>query len=84
MGDPSVMESTDATWNPVRVCPKVSPGCDGGIACARLVGRGSGRMQEVPGPTSESAGPHSDDSRGAVKTVHGFGQDQLLEFLATS
>ena len=27
MSDPSRIEWTDATWNPVRGCSKVSPGC---------------------------------------------------------
>jgi protein gp37 len=28
MGDKSTIEWTDATWNPVRGCTKVSPGCE--------------------------------------------------------
>src|SRR5947199_42934 len=27
LSDPSPIERTDATWNPVRGCTKISPGC---------------------------------------------------------
>ncbi|MGH7767276.1 MAG: DUF5131 family protein, partial [Candidatus Binatia bacterium] len=27
MGDKSAIEWTDATWNPVTGCTKISPGC---------------------------------------------------------
>jgi protein gp37 len=27
MSDKSTIEWTDATWNPVRGCTKISPGC---------------------------------------------------------
>src|SRR5262249_25626819 len=32
MGDNSEIESTDATWNPVTDCTKISPGCKHGYA----------------------------------------------------
>src|ERR1700758_191575 len=38
MGDKSAIEWTDATWNPVTGCTKVSPGCKNCYA-ERLAGR---------------------------------------------
>ena len=55
MGEKSKIEWTDATWNPVRACSRVSPGCDNCYA-ERMATRFSG-----PGLYSE----------GFAKQVHG-------------
>lgn len=39
MGDKSLIEWTDATWNPVTGCTKVSPGCDNCYAERLALGR---------------------------------------------
>ena len=44
MSDRSAIEWTDATWNPVRGCTKVSPGCK--FCYAELF---SERFRDVPG-----------------------------------
>src|SRR5438445_6454834 len=44
MGDRSVIEWTDATWNPVTGCTQLSPGCD---HCYAL--RFAERFRGVPG-----------------------------------
>src|SRR2546430_3498295 len=48
MGDNSAIEWTDATWNPVTGCTKVSPGCKHCYAerlAARLQAMGNRRYQ---------------------------------------
>lgn len=48
MGDKSAIEWTDATWNPVTGCSKVSPGCKNCYAerlAARLYAMGNPRYQ---------------------------------------
>jgi protein gp37 len=49
MADKSAIEWTDATWNPVTGCTKVSPGCDNCYAA-----RFSERFRGVPGHPFES------------------------------
>jgi protein gp37 len=44
MGDNSKIEWTDATWNPVRGCIKISPGCAHCYACTFAE-----RFRDVPG-----------------------------------
>src|SRR3989442_8761044 len=48
MGDQSAMEWTDATWNPVTGCTKISPGCKNCYAerlAARLQAMGNPRYR---------------------------------------
>lgn len=49
MGESSVIEWTDATWNPWRGCDKVSPGTDTGLGDRRTLRVGD-RMIELAGP----------------------------------
>jgi protein gp37 len=49
MGDNSAIEWTDATWNPVTGCTKISPGCDNCYA-----ERFSERFRGVPGHPFET------------------------------
>src|SRR5512134_2421615 len=49
MADGSSIEWTDATWNPVTGCAKISPGCDNCYA-----ERFSERFRGVPGHPFES------------------------------
>ena len=49
MGDKSRIEWTDATWNPVTGCDRISPGCDNCYAldlAARLKAMGNPRYQQ--------------------------------------
>src|SRR5687768_3661499 len=70
MSDRSPIEWTDATWNPVRGCTKVSPGCK--FCYAELLAE---RVRGVPGHPFEQGfdmrlvaretltnRPHTDDS----------------------
>ena len=52
MSDNSAIEWTDATWNPVRGCSRVSPGCggpnhEGGCYAEQLAARFSGPSHEI-------------------------------------
>src|SRR5271165_5642471 len=49
MADKSAIEWTDATWNPVTGCTKISPGCDNCYAA-----RFSERFRDVPGHPFET------------------------------
>jgi protein gp37 len=49
MTDKSTIEWTDATWNPVTGCTKISPGCDNCYA-----ERFSERFRGVPGHPFEN------------------------------
>lgn len=54
MGDNSSIEWTDATWNPVRGCSRVSPGCggpnhQGGCYAEKIAARFSGPGQPFEG-----------------------------------
>jgi protein gp37 len=49
MADKSTIEWTDATWNPVTGCTKISPGCDNCYAA-----RFSERFRGVPGHPFET------------------------------
>src|SRR5213076_2400766 len=54
MGDNSAIEWTDATWNPVTGCTKVSPGCKNCYAerlALRLRAMGNPRYRDVFAPT---------------------------------
>jgi hypothetical protein len=61
MADNTSIEWTDATWNPVTGCTKVSAGCDNCYA-----ERFSERFRGTPGPTKVTIGDL------AVVTVTGF------------
>lgn len=57
MGDRTHIEWTDATWNPVRGCTKVSAGCDNCYAMT-MAGRFSGPGQPYDGLTRKVNGRH--------------------------
>jgi protein gp37 len=48
MGDRSSIEWTDKTWNPVRGCSRVSPGCENCYA-ERSPRASRGRARPTPG-----------------------------------
>lgn len=59
MGDRSGIEWTDATWNPVTGCDRVSPGCDNCYAlrqAGRLKAMGSPRYQTDGDPRTRGPG----------------------------
>jgi len=59
MGDKSSIEWTDATWNPVTGCDRVSPGCDNCYAATmakRLKAMGSPRYQTDGDPRTSGPG----------------------------
>jgi transposase len=59
MGDRSTIEWTEATWNPVTGCDRVSPGCDHCYAltlAARLKAMGSPKYQEDGDPRTSGPG----------------------------
>jgi protein gp37 len=59
MSDKSLIEWTDATWNPVTGCDRVSPGCDNCYALAlarRLKAMGNPRYQQDGHPRSSGPG----------------------------
>jgi protein gp37 len=59
MGDRSAIEWTEATWNPVTGCDRVSPGCDHCYAltlAARLKAMGSPKYQEDGDPRTSGPG----------------------------
>ncbi|MFY9900737.1 MAG: DUF5131 family protein [Xanthobacteraceae bacterium] len=51
MSNTTTIEWTDATWNPVTGCTKVSPGCDHCYA-----ERFSERFRRTPGKSSRTLG----------------------------
>lgn len=68
MGDKSGIEWTDATWNPVVGCSKVSPGCDNCYAitqAGRIVAMAEGRGADTPYEGTVADG----DWTGVVRTV---------------
>jgi protein gp37 len=59
MGDRSTIEWTEATWNPVTGCDRVSPGCDHCYAltlAARLKAMGSPKYQHDGDPRTSGPG----------------------------
>jgi protein gp37 len=59
MGDRSTIEWTEATWNPVTGCDRVSPGCDHCYAltlAARLKAMGSPKYQQDGDPRTSGPG----------------------------
>jgi protein gp37 len=59
MGDRSTIEWTEATWNPVTGCDRVSPGCDHCYAltlAARLKAMGSPKYQQDGDPRTSGLG----------------------------
>jgi len=61
MADKSAIEWTDATWNPVRGCTRVSPGCGGpgkagGCYAERIAARFSGPGQPFEGFAERKGG----------------------------
>jgi protein gp37 len=59
MGDRSAIEWTEATWNPVTGCDRVSPGCDHCYAltlAARLKNMGQPKYQRDGDPRTSGAG----------------------------
>lgn len=63
MGDKSGIEWTDATWNPVVGCSKVSPGCDNCYAIKMA------RRIEATGNEAYAGTTTKDDWTGLVKTL---------------
>ena len=63
MGDKSKIEWTDATWNPVVGCSKVSPGCDNCYAISMS------RRIEATGNEAYQGTTTEDDWTGLVKTL---------------
>jgi len=60
MGDNSPIEWTDATWNPVRGCSRISPGCgganhQGGCYAEKIAARFSGPGQPFEGFAERTA-----------------------------
>lgn len=59
MGDRSAIEWTEATWNPVTGCDKISSGCDNCYAltlAARLKAMGAAKYQNDGHPTTSGPG----------------------------
>src|SRR5690348_4066188 len=59
VGDRSAIEWTEATWNPVTGCDRVSPGCDHCYALTlakRLKAMGSAKYQNDGNPTTSGPG----------------------------
>jgi protein gp37 len=82
MSDGSAIEWTDATWNPVRGCTKISPGCKHcyaetfaerfrGVPHDRLVARFRDAVDEYAG------GAGADDIPKYVRNLHRIERDFL-------
>jgi hypothetical protein len=77
MSDRSAIEWTDATWNPVRGCTKVSPGCK---FCYCIAGKFVVRMVETNVNANISPGDFFEIPAGHDAYVEGDERVELVLF----
>ena len=75
MGDKSGIEWTDATWNPVTGCDKISPGCDNCYALTQ-----AGRLKLMGQPKYQNDGDPRTSGPGFGLTCHPDILDQPIRW----
>lgn len=75
MGDKTAIEWTDATWNPVTGCDRVSPGCDNCYALTLAA-----RLQRMGAPNYQNDGDPRSSGPGFGVTCHPHMLDQPLRW----
>ena len=69
MADKSAIEWTNATWNPVTGCTKISPGCDH-RARRWLLMAGRTRLHGVAPYVAHPPGPAQAEGPGPIQSAH--------------